>query len=81
MKRHSVIFGYFDEGWWMAEAITKDGSRPLNRRETMRFVIFYLREGKGSFMKRLSSVMKRLFAASLKPTQLSFEKRGTHTSP
>lgn len=74
MKHNSIIFAHFDDGEWMADAITKEGVRPLNNWETARFVWFYLKCGNGSLIKRLASVLKRLFTASLKPPQASFEK-------
>lgn len=79
MKRRGVLLADFDN--WKGELITKDGSLPLNRRETLHYTYVYLRWGNGLLIKRLTSVMKRLVTGSLKPSQVSSEKCNDGTSP
>lgn len=66
----SLIIGNFES--WIAEALRKgEEARPLNARETLRFVWAYIRAGKGLSIKRCISSLKRLAANSLKPSQVS----------
>lgn len=74
MMKRSVIVAYTDDGHWQAEAVTAEGVRELNRRETLHFLYSYLKYGRGLFIKRLSSVLIRALTFRLKPSQLPSEK-------
>ena len=71
----------FNEEKWTAE-IVSDKPLSLTCTDTLRCVWLCLRCGKGSLIRRIASVLRRLFTCSLKPSQVvSSRKRGIRTLP
>lgn len=65
----------FDADAWTLSFINASGiSRRVTWKDTFKCVSIYLRKGKGSVMRRIISVLIRLFTCSLKPRQFSPSK-------
>lgn len=65
----------FDADAWTLSFINTSGiSRRVTWKDTFKCVKIYLRLGKGSMMRRIISVLIRLFTCSLKPRQFSPSK-------
>ena len=63
-----VILAHFED--WTIEIIGKDGDIPARFKHNAKYVYYYLMFGKGLFIKRLTSVLIRLFTRTLKPSQV-----------
>ena len=55
---------------WTIEIIGKDGNAPATTKHYVNYILLYLRCGNGLFIKRVASVLMRLFTRSLKPSQV-----------
>lgn len=78
MKARRVIVADFDS--WTGFAVSAEGVSPLRVRDTLKYVLAYLKCGRGSFRKRLISSAIKLFASRLKPLHAPL-KCGHTTSP
>lgn len=72
-----IILADFDE--WQIKVIGKQGELPVRPIHTIRYVAAYLRCGNGSFIHRVSSVLKRSFTKTLKPSQVESSKQKEST--
>ena len=68
IEEFGISIADFDK--WTIEIIGKDGNIPATTKHYANFILFYLRCGKGLFIKRVISVLMRLFTRSLKPSQV-----------
>lgn len=71
MKRKAeIIVANFQD--WTISIISKDDDDVIPKlKHIIKYVYCYLRNGNGSFMKRLVSVLTKALTASLKPVQAS----------
>jgi hypothetical protein len=69
-KIPDVIIADFDK--WTIMVVSKDGEIPAQCQHYIRYVWNYLMYGRGLFKNRFTSVATRLFARTLKPSQVFF---------
>jgi hypothetical protein len=79
-KQERVLL--FSDWKWEVTVISATTPRPITWKDTLELVFIYLSHGNGSAIRRITSVLMRLFTCSLKPKQvLESAKQGTTTSP
>lgn len=72
MKKEVLLFDA--DAWTLCIISATEASRPVTWKDTFKCVSIYLRKGKGSVMRRITSVLIRLSTCSLKPRQTSSSK-------
>lgn len=81
-KKPERVLIFRDDEWAVDVISVSDTHYPITWEETSNCVIAYLKYGNGSVMRRITSILMRLFTCSLKPKQTSPSgKCGTTTSP
>lgn len=79
--RNARVLVFMEDEWTVTVISINDAPSPITWKETFKLVSIYLNHGKGFFIRRLVSVLIRLFTCSLKPKQTSPSgKCGTTTS-
>lgn len=72
MNKRRILLTDFDR--WSVESIYPTGEeeepRRLDKEELSAYVASYLKSGRGLLIKRLISVLTRLFTATLQPSQV-----------
>ena len=73
MRKDYIIFADFEN--WQIDIITGEpGEQPVRPKHIVRYVIAYLRYGKGSLIHRVNLVLTKLCTRTLKPSQVESSK-------